>query len=93
MPRRVELPGASELFRATHATNDHHAPDAADAVDALGSSLVPATAPSSGRVRHEDKITVYVSEQELLALHGVGPIAVTRLSEALAEGGRSLRQP
>jgi hypothetical protein len=33
------------------------------------------------------------TEQQLLALHGVGPIAVTRLGEALAERGQSLRAP
>ena len=33
------------------------------------------------------------TEGELLALHGVGPIAVTRLGEALAERGQSLREP
>ena len=31
-------------------------------------------------------------ERDLLALHGVGPIAVTRLGEALAERGQSLRE-
>ena len=53
MSRRVGLPGAAELFRPT-------APEAtADA----------ATPPaSSGRVRHEEKITVYVSSDELLVL-------------------------
>lgn len=53
MPRRVGLPGAAELFRPTAAE-----PEAVDAA-------VPA---SSGRVRHEEKITVYVSSDELLAL-------------------------
>ena len=33
------------------------------------------------------------AERDLLALHGVGPIAVTRLGEALAERGQSLREP
>lgn len=33
------------------------------------------------------------SEQQLLALHGVGPIAVSRLGEALAERGQSPDQP
>lgn len=52
MPRRVSLPGAAELFRPTEA-----APEAA-ADDTRG----------SGRVRHDEKITVYVSSDELLAL-------------------------
>ena len=52
MSRRVSLPGASELFRRTH--------QAAVADDAVRAG--------SGRVRHEEKITVYVSADELLAL-------------------------
>ncbi len=52
MPRRVSLPGASELFRPTEVP-----PDAAE--DGTR---------GSGRVRHDEKITVYVSSDELLAL-------------------------
>jgi hypothetical protein len=63
MPRRVSLPGASELFR--------------DTKSAKPLSAVPPVPPEprasprprgSGRVRHDEKITVYVSESELLAL-------------------------
>ena len=49
MPRRVTLPGASELFRDTQAAPDDQSR-------------------GSGRVRHDEKITVYVSGDELLAL-------------------------
>lgn len=66
MPRRVGLPGASELFRQTVATE-------------LAQTRTPAPSPeppaagertpsASGRVRHDEKITVYVSREELLAL-------------------------
>lgn len=58
MPRRVSLPGANELFRTTEAE-----PQPLPA---------PATTPTpeqaSGRVRHDEKITVYVSSEELMAL-------------------------
>lgn len=54
MPRRVGLPGAAELFRGTSA------PEAGEPTD-------PGLR-SSGRVRHEEKITVYVSIDELLTL-------------------------
>ncbi|MDR0782904.1 MAG: hypothetical protein LBE83_04000 [Propionibacteriaceae bacterium] len=47
---RVNLPGASELFRATGK------PDSA------------APGVGSGRVRHDEKITVYISSEELMAL-------------------------
>jgi hypothetical protein len=63
MPRRVSLPGASELFRDTKAAKP------LSAVPAVPSdSPAPDKARGSGRVRHEQKITVYVSETELLAL-------------------------
>jgi hypothetical protein len=57
VPRRVSLPGASELFRPTEAPPESAASEAASD----GSR-------GSGRVRHDEKITVYVSSDELLAL-------------------------
>lgn len=89
MPRRVGLPGASELFRST----DHAATGVE--VDQGESSDSPRT---SGRVRHEEKITVYVTGEELLALeqarltlrarHGIavdrGRIVRTAVSLAIA---------
>lgn len=53
--RRRTLPGAQELFRPTGAS----APAEPD---------VSAGAQSSGRVRHDEKITVYFSSDELFAL-------------------------
>ncbi len=52
MPRRINLPGAEELFRSTAVT-----PTAEDD-----------TATASGRVKHDEKITVYVTVAELLAV-------------------------
>jgi hypothetical protein len=57
--RRVELPGASELFRPT----TQEPPSVP-----LEEQPAEAGGLGSGRVRHEEKITVYVSSQELLAL-------------------------
>lgn len=61
MPRKVTLPGAAELFRATQPV-----------VDAAGEAVDTAQPASrrraSSRVRHDEKITVYVSSDELLAL-------------------------
>lgn len=54
MTRHVPLPGAAELFRPTVVTPTHAAPD------------VPCT--STGRQKHDAKITVYVSDEELVAL-------------------------
>ena len=87
MPRRVSLPGASELFRRTE-NSDYpgHVGDPSDTVefpDAAGEPstprpaatsrstrprLVPSDAVATGRVRHDEKITVYVSSEELMAL-------------------------
>ncbi|HWJ52326.1 MAG TPA: hypothetical protein VNT24_02985 [Propionibacteriaceae bacterium] len=63
MSRRVSLPGASELFRDTKSAKP------LSAVPAV--PLEPPAPPKprgSGRVKHDEKITVYVSETELLAL-------------------------
>ena len=59
MPRRVALPGASELFRSTVPT-PAPSPTTADAADE--------SAQATGRVRHDEKITVYVTSAELLLL-------------------------
>jgi hypothetical protein len=63
--RRPSLPGASELFRLTTGA----------AVPDQAGADVPAQDPSSarqrrgtGRQKHSTKITVYVSDEELLAL-------------------------
>jgi hypothetical protein len=64
MPRRVSLPGASELFRPTQPGDP--------GVEAPVVREDPETADGprrgSGRVRHDEKITVYVSSGELVAL-------------------------
>ena len=55
MPRRVGPPGPPELFRSTDRSG--------------GLESNPERPPrGSGRIRHEEKITVYVSSDELLAL-------------------------
>ena len=56
MTRRPSLPGASELFRLTTGAADAPAPEPA------------AQRRGTGRQKHSTKITVYVSDEELLAL-------------------------
>ncbi|WP_420175543.1 hypothetical protein [Luteococcus sp. OSA5] len=110
MPRRVSLPGASELFRPTSAPEIDLVPSPAPAqpseerpsqeqpapsaprprkrrAPSAEPTEQPASAPAeptaekaqkparkstrkgaSGRVRHDEKITVYVSREELMAL-------------------------
>ena len=55
MTRRAALPGAAELFRSTQPPSTP-VPSSQDA------------RPSSGRQKHDAKITVYVSGEELIAL-------------------------
>lgn len=70
MNRRASLPGADELFRAsgTRDGQTREEPTRAAERDASGATA-PSTPPeASGRVRHDQKITVYLTEQELLDL-------------------------
>ncbi len=63
MSRRVSLPAADDLFRGNRTMTA--VPDPAEAAAAAKS---PAKRPSSGRVRHDEKMTVYVTADELLEL-------------------------
>ncbi|MFI9817997.1 hypothetical protein [Saccharothrix variisporea] len=58
MTRRPSLPGASELFRLTTPA----------VVDVPEQAAEPAPRRGTGRQKHSTKITVYVSDEELLAL-------------------------
>lgn len=78
MPRRVGLPGASELFRSTAEALAENAAVARPLPDAAADAKPPrrrkpaapvdGTVEHTGRVRHDEKITIYVSSEELLAL-------------------------
>ena len=109
MPRRVGLPGASELFRSTAEALAENADVARPIPDAAADAKPPrrrkpaapvdGTVEHTGRVRHDEKITVYVSSEELLALehlrldlrgeHGIavdrGRIVRAAIASALAE--------
>ena len=84
MSRRVTLPGADELFRATSGSvrgdedlrveSDEPAAAAAEASTVTPlRTRTPATRPTgsrrpTGREKHDEKITVYVSPSELVDL-------------------------
>jgi len=84
MPRRVSLPSADDLFRPTASPETDTTREGAGT--AAGSKGEPEKEPvkprTSGRVRHDEKMTVYITSEELLALeqarlqlrsaHGVG---------------------
>ena len=69
--KRPTMPGADELFRATAPAKPDAEPQTEDSVAA------------SGRVKHDEKMTVYVTAAELLA------VEKARL-ELRAELGRSV---
>jgi hypothetical protein len=78
VPRRVSAPGASELGRPTDRANSRLDGDAA-------------TPRGTGRVRHEEKITVYVSSAELLALEQARITLRARYAMAV-DRGRIVRE-
>ncbi|MCB8958411.1 MAG: hypothetical protein H6529_18275 [Nocardioides sp.] len=91
MSRRVSLPAADDLFRPT-------AP-AAQSPDEAAPEAPPEPQPrqrrdskrSSGRVRHDEKMTVYVTSDELLDLEHAR--LVLRRSHGLAvDRGRLVRE-
>lgn len=67
MARRVSMPAADDLFRPTSDTDDSaQRPRRVRAVadEAVGNDTGPKR--PSGRVRHDEKMTVYVTADELL---------------------------
>jgi len=75
LSRRISLPGADELFRPTREEPDAEpevdpdAPVSAVAeLDARRNGSEPARRRSSGRVKHDEKMTVYVTADELIDL-------------------------
>ncbi|MGN6252485.1 MAG: hypothetical protein ACTHNS_11800 [Marmoricola sp.] len=77
MPRRVSLPTADDLFRPTSEAEEAAATASGPARRPRAVQSVPqpsdaaaesASRRSSGRVRHDEKMTVYVTAEELLDL-------------------------
>ena len=65
MPRRVSLPAADDLFRPSVTAVPDPAPEA-EVVDE--ETVGKPSRRSSGRVKHDEKMTVYVTADELLDL-------------------------
>jgi hypothetical protein len=68
--RRASLPGADELFRSTGSGQQQRRRSEPTRNEApqRGGAAEDAAPEASGRVRHDQKITVYLTSQELLDL-------------------------
>jgi hypothetical protein len=91
--RRVSLPGADELFRSTRRASPHVETPTATAPPA--GAATPADEPRakgpSGRVRHDEKITVYVTADELHDLEATR-LLLRRDYGLSADRGRIVRE-
>ena len=94
MSRRVRLPSADDLFRPTSdgttppATVPQPAPEEPTA-EATGRSRRRGT--SSGRVRHDEKMSVYITSEELLEIEHAR-LALRRTHGLAIDRGRLVRQ-
>jgi hypothetical protein len=66
VPRRVNLPAADDLFRPTHPESSADPVMRERRVRAVPPAEEDARRRPSGRVRHDEKITIYVTADELL---------------------------
>ena len=91
MARRVSLPAADDLFRRTAEPEVEAPAAAAPSRDGGRRTSRPAPKKPSGRVRHDEKMTVYVTSDELLDIEHAR--LVLRRSHGLAvDRGRLVRE-
>ena len=95
MPRRVSLPAADDLFRRTAQSGDKShvravAPPGDEGADqeetASGGDGPAAARKPSGRVRHDEKMTVYMTSDELLDLEHARLVLRRTLGAAVDRG-------
>ncbi len=105
MSRRVALPGADELFRRTQAPARPEPPMAVPAAAEVpaaveGGVRTTSTTPKrrrsapgrpTGRIRHDEKITVYVSPDELIDLENA-KLALRAQHGLAVDRGRIVRE-
>jgi hypothetical protein len=95
MSRRASLPGAAELFRSTQRPGstapdyDDHPQQKPDNVSPLPTRRQARR--GTGRERHDEKITVYVSAEELLELESAR-LTLRREHGLAVDRGRLVRQ-
>ena len=83
--RRVALPAADDLFRPTAEPTDAPGPRAVPAAKAEPGPKQP-----SGRVRHDEKMTVYLTSDELLELEHAR-LALRKIIGSAVDRGRVVR--
>ncbi|QWC85170.1 hypothetical protein KLP28_16915 [Nocardioidaceae bacterium] len=88
MPRRVSLPEADDLFRPTVVRDASVDPSGESGLDV--ETRDPAEPKPTGRVRHDEKMTVYISSDELLDIEDAR-IALRRRHGLAADRGRVVR--
>lgn len=100
--KRASLPGASELFRTTQSNPAFDEPPQAEASErepaaqqddartSVAASETPPVPQASGRIRHDQKITVYFSSEELFALED-GTLDCKRNHGLRVDRGRLVR--
>lgn len=102
MSRRASLPGASELFRLTSSPKLDRPPQAPPAPvepvepkpsgNGRSEQLARGVAPhGSGRTKHDAKITVYVSGDELVAMEQAR-LTLRAKHELVVDRGRLVRE-
>ncbi len=93
MSRRVSMPAADDLFRRTgeKSTRVRAVPDAPDQDSGDAAADTPAEKRPSGRVRHDEKMTVYVTSDELFDLEHTR-LALRREHGLAVDRGRLVRE-
>ncbi|MGH3356254.1 MAG: hypothetical protein ACRDOJ_10175 [Nocardioidaceae bacterium] len=101
MSRRVSLPGADELFRRTGESTGTEPGSTAPAPERAPLAAAPepvddtqptpgSSRTSSGRVRHDEKMTVYVTADELLEIEHAR-LVLRRTVGSAVDRGRLVR--
>lgn len=100
MPKRVSLPAADDLFRPTAPAREGTTPDLGESAVAAvpeGSGVVEVTGEEggvkrpSGRVRHDEKMTIYVTADELMDIEH-SRLSLRRTHGLAVDRGRLVRE-
>ena len=89
MSRRVSLPAADDLFRPTVVPDPEDSP--APASETSGQAPADKPRGPSGRVKHDEKMTVYITSGELLDLEHAR-LTLRRDNALAVDRGRLVRE-